>query len=115
MSKREALTGRWEGSFRYSAAPENGDFPFKARLSEKGGVLTGLTVEELPSDMGLIKADITGSVAGDIVTFEKTYIGLIEQEGIVILYEGNLSAAGDRITGTWTRPDDRGTFAMERK
>ena len=112
MSDVITLKGLWSGSFRYSASDDLGEFPFKAKLVAKGSELTGLVIEPHLYGIGDVKAEITGSIEGAAIRFEKRYLSDLEDYSRVIYYEGQIDPDGRRITGTWSHSDNSGTFKM---
>ena len=115
MTERISIKGMWEGAYQYSSSSDVGDFPFKLRLTESDGKVTGLVVEEdLNQGRGTIRAEIEGTLQGRALQFTKRYVDAGETYGRPVEYRGEVGTGGDRITGTWQLPDDGGTFTMQR-
>ncbi len=108
------IKGLWNGSYRYSASEEIGATPFKARLAYSDGVLSGVILEVHLHKDSDIRAKIEGIFDGKRVQFTKQYLeaGLEYQRAVE--YQGEVDEDGCMITGTWSLPDDSGTFEMRR-
>ncbi|MDE1466149.1 hypothetical protein [Aurantiacibacter sp. D1-12] len=115
MTDAVSVKGMWEGAYQYSSSSDVGDFPFKARLTENDGKVSGLVVEEdLNQGTGTIRAQIEGTIEGRVIRFTKTYIEASNTYARPVEYDCEVNTEGDRITGTWRLPDDGGTFSMRR-
>ncbi len=114
MADADSLKGMWNGSFRYSATAEIGETEFKARFTISNGAVTGLIVEDHVVRQGQVKAEIEGTFDGRILHFTKRYIDDGNEYTRPVKYEGTMAADGQSIEGTWTLPDDSGTFVMTR-
>ncbi|MEL7198695.1 MAG: hypothetical protein AAGL10_10300 [Pseudomonadota bacterium] len=112
MGEAVKLKGMWNGSFRYSASDDLGGMRFKARLAVNDGKLTGLIVEGSTISGDQIRAEIAGVFDGQLVRFTKRYIDADIAYARPVEYEGTVSSDGRTIKGTWTLPDDSGTFEM---
>ncbi|MBH5323223.1 hypothetical protein [Aurantiacibacter sediminis] len=113
MSERAEIRGLWNGSFQYSSSADVGDFPFKAKIVEKDGDVSGLIIEDSLSG-GTVKAEIKGRLDGRAISFTKTYLTEKDHYAHAVQYEGQISADGTAISGTWRLPHDGGTFSMIR-
>lgn len=111
-------SGAWSGHYAYVAGEDFEAPPpvaFTAQLKKKGDKLSGTTEEantfgQKTSDV--LKANIEGTVKGNLVQFTKTYDGTGGQTGS-IQYRGKRKA--NTISGTWTiAPDVKGTFEMQK-
>lgn len=116
------LTGRWTGVYFYPHDPDwnaNDNMPatpFTAELTDAAGVVVGQTLEPdlLFSDGVDIRAVLEGRHDGLRLTFTKTPDA--RDRDHVILYDGEISADGDSISGRWTIPGDwSGDFSMQRR
>lgn len=122
MSERIDLTGRWTGVYFYpidaelNAADDLPATPFTAELTDRGGYLTGTTVEpDLTGPPGSppIEATLEGDRSGLRIGFTKTPAG---RQTHTIDYHGAVSADGDMIDGVWIIHGDwSGTFRMQRR
>ena len=122
MSDRVDLTGRWTGVYFYPVDAEwNCDdslpaTPFTAELTDRGGYLSGTTVEpDLAGPPGAppIEATLEGDRLGLRIGFTKTPEG---RQTHTIDYHGEVSADGDMIDGVWIIHGAwSGTFRMERR
>lgn len=122
MSERIDLTGRWTGVYFYPVdADWNADddlpaTPFTAELMDRGGYLTGATVEpDLTGPPGAppIEATLEGDRSGLRIGFTKTPAG---RQTHTIDYQGEISADGDMIDGVWIIHGNwSGTFRMQRR
>lgn len=112
MSEEVSVRGLWDGAFQYSSSADIGDHPFKAKLVEKDGEISGLVVEEALSG-GQVKAEIHGTLDGRTIMFRKTYLTQSTDYRSAVEYEGSVSADGKIISGTWKLPHDGGTFRMK--
>jgi len=108
------LKGLWSGYYRYSSSSDVGDTPFKARLSVSDGKLTGMIVENHHTTGRAMKSEIEGDAVDRTLRFTKRYVDGGSEYGRPVEYVGELSADGSNISGTWTLPDDAGTFSMDR-
>lgn len=114
MSDVMSVKGNWVGTYRYSSSPDAGDFHFKARITQKGDVLTGVILEENLHGRGRTQADIAGKVDGRSMQFSKDYRKTGEEYRFTVDYSGDISRDGMRVSGTWKLPHDSGTFSMVR-
>ncbi|MEP3421730.1 MAG: hypothetical protein ABJN35_08355 [Erythrobacter sp.] len=114
MTDATDLKGLWQGSYSYSSSAEIGETPFKARFGGQGNTLSGLIMEVHFNTGDQVKAEIEGAIENDIVRFTKQYVGAGSEYKRVVHYEGQLSPDGGSISGTWSLPDDSGTFVMQR-
>ncbi|APE26941.1 hypothetical protein [Aurantiacibacter gangjinensis] len=114
MSDQSSIKGLWTGSFQYFSSPDAGDHPFKAKIFERDGVLSGMVIEEHEMALQSVRAEIKGSREGRRITFTKTYLESSEIYKSAVEYAGEIAADGDTITGTWKLPHDGGPFTMTR-
>ena len=109
MAARLDLTGRWDGTYRYSNnfGPET---PFVAVLSEVGERFSGEIIEPNAYRPVTAHAQVEGLRSGRAIEFTKTYrlAGPVD-------YSGRMSEDGQSITGTWFLPEFDGTFEMHRE
>ncbi|WP_271077220.1 hypothetical protein [Aurantiacibacter sp. MUD61] len=113
MPETAEIRGLWNGSFQYSSSADVGDFPFRAKIVEKDGEVSGLIIEDSLSG-GTVKAEIKGRLDGRAITFTKTYLTDKEHYTASVEYAGQVSADGNAMSGTWKLPHDGGTFRMTR-
>lgn len=123
MADRIDLSGRWTGVYFYPIHEEaNPDddlppTPFTAELEDRDGHVTGATVEpDLfgPPGAPPIPANLEGDHHGDRLTFTKFPDGGGQIH--TIDYDGNISADGESISGTWIIHGEwSGTFRMQRR
>ena len=109
------IRGLWEGAFQYTSSADAGDFPFKAKIIQKDGAISGLIMEDNVAHGGTVKAEIEGTLSGQTVRFTKTYLHASEQYRNAVEYSGMINAEGSEISGIWKLPHDGGTFVMARK
>lgn len=104
------LSGFWAGQYFYgdSRPPVDFDIELTHIASKLSGIITEPNSFE-PTGGALLSADITGSLAGSVVKFIKSYKG-----GHDVRYVGQLSPEGDVITGDWTIISYGGSFTMRR-
>ncbi|HWW10881.1 MAG TPA: hypothetical protein VN018_00085 [Brevundimonas sp.] len=116
------LTGRWTGVYFYPHDPAwnaNDNMPatpFTAELTDTAGSVIGKTVEPdlLFADGPDVRAVLEGRHDGLRLTFTKTPDG--RDRDHVILYDGEISADGDSVSGRWTIPGSwSGDFRMQRR
>jgi len=113
-SAQADLSGDWTGT--YSGDPPNvpGN-SFEAWIVDSGGVLTGGIVEpDEETDIGILRADIRGTVAGGEVRFLKLYDGA-SHAAHGVDYRGRVSDNGCAIAGEWTFAAHSGIFEMRRR
>lgn len=122
MSNAVDLSGRWTGVYFYPHDPDwnaNDNMPatpFTAELTDTSGVVIGTTIEPdlLFSDGVDVRAVLEGRHDGARLTFTKTPDG--RDRDHVILYDGEISADGQSISGRWTIPGSwSGDFRMQRR
>lgn len=122
MSNAVDLSGRWTGVYLYPHDPDwnaNDNMPatpFTAELTDMAGVVIGTTMEPdlLFSDGVDVRAVLEGRHDGIRLTFTKTPDG--RDRDHVILYDGEISADGQSISGRWTIPGSwSGDFRMQRR
>jgi len=106
------INGMWEGSFEYSSSLDVGEFRFKARLKNSDGTISGIILEDHLSGSGQVKSTVEGECDGKAIRFTKQYLESSSEYKSQVEYEGQLSASGDVISGTWKLPHDSGTFSM---
>lgn len=110
------LSGAWQGRYDYDAG--GNPVPFEAELVDQAGALSGQIIEPntIPNAKGAqLKALVEGAHDGAVVRFVKFYTGF--DHGDDPVYEGQLDAAGGRMSGRWTFPLDPqccGRFVMVR-
>ena len=114
MVNTRDIKGMWQGHYSYSASAEIGEIPFKARLSVADGVLTGLIIEGHNVTGLPVKAEAEGTFDGTTARWVKRYTDTSGGYTRPVEYVGMLSADGTTLSGTWTLPDDSGTFSMTR-
>ena len=111
----QSLTGKWIGRYTYDMGGPV--CSFDAWLDDRGGTLTGETVEpntfeDTAGDT--LMAALAGDRTGQAVSFTKKYTDLdIER----VAYAGEIDLAFRRITGTWHIIGQswfRGKFSMSR-
>ncbi len=105
------LTGVWEGRYSYPAGIKTPESAFTAVLFDGGGRLSGTIHETMRLGTHEIPACafLEGAVAGNAVTFLKTYDGTGGQSHSVS-YDGTLSADGGEIEGSWRIHADFGVM-----
>ena len=116
MSQAASLTGVWDGQFSYPRllAPNT----FTAVILDFGGSLSG-TVHEVAAT-GKTKgqtviATLSGSRAGQSVTFTKLYDPTGGRHKHPVNYDGTVNSDATQITGTWSIPGNwAGSFIMTR-
>ncbi len=108
-----ALNGVWQGKFSYFASEDIGEWSFKARIAMTGNQLSGIVVELHAHGTGDVRAQITGAIDGQKVTFSKHYLENSEVYDREVFYEGRLSDDRKIIAGTWRHADNSGPFEME--
>lgn len=122
MSNAVDLSGRWTGVYFYPHDPDwnaNDNMPatpFTAELTDMAGVVISTTMEPdlLFSDGVDVRAVLEGRHDGIRLTFTKTPDG--RDRDHVILYDGEISADGQSISGRWTIPGSwSGDFRMQRR
>lgn len=106
------LNGLWQGKFSYFASEDIGEWPFKARLVTTGNKLSGIVIELHAHGNKDVKAQITGTIEGVMVTFSKYYRDDGETYEREILYDGRLSPDRQTISGTWRHSESSGPFEM---
>jgi hypothetical protein len=108
------VSGSWTGHFTYPAG-RGPTTPFVAELEDRGGVLTGTSIE--PNLFGTssehLRALIGGYRDGQAIDFTKTYDGASDAAHAVD-YAGRLSDDGNEIRGVWSLADLDGSFEMVR-
>ncbi len=107
------LTGAWRGVY---AGDGNANTEFTATLSSLGSRVSGTMVEPNTfgsGDVAFLLSSVSGQISGTSVRFVKTYDGSGGQSHSV-RYDGEVSANGRRITGTWTTGGVSGVFEMVR-
>jgi hypothetical protein len=112
MDKASApLTGVWDGLYRYPAGIRTPESVFTAVLFDSGGTLSGTIHETMKLGSHEIPASafLEGRVAGEAVTFLKTYDGTGGQSHSVS-YDGTLGAGGNEIEGEWRIHADFGVM-----
>lgn len=114
MQEANDVKGMWEGSFQYSSSLDVGEFHFKARLTSKDGAVSGIIIEDHMTASGDVKSKVEGVVEGNALRFTKQYLEASHEYKSAVEYEGELSASGNVISGTWKLPHDSGTFTMKR-
>jgi hypothetical protein len=106
------LSAQWQGVF-FSGGEGTS---FSMTLIHDGQTIVGSVVEANlfgdPSAAFLL-ADVSGTVRGGRITFEKTYNGVGGQTHTV-RYTGTVSRDGRRISGNWSLNGATGTFEMVR-
>ncbi|WP_379552049.1 hypothetical protein ACRAQ7_07920 [Erythrobacter sp. W53] len=112
MTESPDINGTWEGSFEYSSSLDVGEFPFKARLKNSDGTISGIILEDHVSGSGQVKSTVEGQCNGREMRFTKQYLDSSEEYKTLVQYEGEISASGDVISGKWILPHDSGTFSM---
>ncbi len=112
MVQASDLNGLWNGQFSYFASEDIGHWPFKARLVGKEGRLSGVVIEPHVNGTGEVKADLEGTFEGSKVSFVKRYQSTSDEYARAVSYEGQVSADGKTIAGTWTHSDSSGPFEM---
>ncbi|MHA7819671.1 MAG: hypothetical protein ACX930_08515 [Erythrobacter sp.] len=115
MANQE-LSGGWDGTFYYPDVPEAGPAtPFLARITDRGGALTGTVIEPNEFREGTAHATLVGQRVGRSVHFAKDYHDAGWEYAETVLYNGTLNEDGDTITGEWSIDHWRGTFEMSRQ
>jgi hypothetical protein len=110
--RADQLTGQWVGVYLSGDQSTS----FTATMFHDGQSLIGSTVEGNSfgdPTAAFLLADLSGSVRGNRVTFDKTYNGVGGQTHTV-RYSGTVSRDGRRIVGTWTLAALSGSFEMVR-
>ncbi len=109
------LTGAWFGRYHYPPGSRRPPVSFWASIVETGGSFEGVTSE--PNTLGhssdLLGAILHGARSGRGVRFVKTYDGASDAAHSLI-YEGELDAAGELLTGSWRATGWSGAFEMRR-
>jgi hypothetical protein len=111
-----ALSGPWRGEY----SDDGDDDPprsFVASLKEVAGLVRG-RIDEAATEADKpgrpLEAIVVGRLAGRAVRLIKRYVSATKRY-IPILYEGEVSEAGDRIEGRWSMRGGRaGRFVMSR-
>jgi hypothetical protein len=115
MAQKKPLTGVWQGLYSYPRFYD--PVYFVATLIAFGETFSGNTHEAAEGRLGAPLqsfAHIDGSIAGQDISFRKTYDGTAGRDH-VILYEGTLASDGMEIEGTWSIPEQwSGRFLMIR-
>jgi hypothetical protein len=117
------LSGRWIGVYRYPGGDANPveeftDTPLSITLEDNEGAVIGSCEEpDLPPPMGgtdLVHCRIEGEHSRGRIRFTKTPLNHPTLRPVV--YEGEISRDGRRITGRWDLPDTwSGTFDLLRQ
>lgn len=115
MDETVSIKGLWEGHFEYFSSPDTGSHPFKAKIFDKDGEISGLVIEEHSLSFEQVRSQISGKREGRSVTFTKQYLEADEMHKAIIEYAGEVSQDGSQITGTWKLPHDGGPFTMTRE
>lgn len=111
---RKDITGIWHGVSSYPGIEPSEEFV--AELSASDGRLTGMITEVsnlVPNAPLPLRAAVEGSIRDGAVIFDKTYDGGGSQSHTVH-YQGQLSADGTEISGSWQLPGLEGIFVMRR-
>jgi hypothetical protein len=108
------LTGRWDGTYRYSdnLGPET---PFVAVFSETGARFSGEIIEPNEFRPMTARALVEGIRSGKAIDFIKTYLSAGPAYNTPVDYSGHLSDDGQSISGTWFLEELYGTFEMHRE
>ena len=108
------LTGRWDGTYRYSdmIGPET---PFVAEFTENGARFSGQIIEPNEFRAEVATAIVDGVRSGHAVAFTKTYCDAGPAYETPVDYIGQLSGDGQSITGFWALIEFGGTFEMHRE
>jgi hypothetical protein len=93
----QGVGGVWSGWYDYS--PGHGRTAFSCTLDERGGVVTGSTLEDGPT--GELCGLIEGSVSVGYLSFVKRYVGAPPGYDHPILYSGEINAACTQVSGQW--------------
>lgn len=114
MAARLDLTGRWDGTYRYSNnfGPET---PFVAVLSEVEARLSGEIIEPNAYRPDTAHAQVEGVRSGRAIEFTKTYRLAGPAYENPVDYSGRMSEDGQSISGTWFLAEFDGTFEMHRE
>jgi hypothetical protein len=114
----EALSGTWEGTYRYVASSGQRDVPFRLEMNVRGTSVAGRISEVNTfgeSNVPTLFANVIGIVEGRRLRVIKTYDGTGGSSHSVY-YEGTLDGSGRSIEGTWTISDRwTGGFRMTRR
>ena len=109
------MTGLWHGTYTYPDYARE-TLPFVANLTDAGGRLSGTIMEPATGEEAFYaeeaEALISGTRGGRAVDFTKTYHGAVWLHSVD--YVGQLSAAGQTVTGMWSVESLDGTFEMHR-
>jgi hypothetical protein len=104
------LSGTWLGNSARSLIDGEDRTRFMANLSFKGHDFMGPSRE---IKVGVLAAEIRGSLNGDTVRFTKTFVTGIEAAPHTVKYTGTLNRAKQTMEGTWAgEGDEKGTFAL---
>jgi len=115
----QQMGGSWTGEY-HERAEANGQevvVPFRLELTNDGDHFNGRSAEGeewVLRGAQPLTAQITGSVDGTRVRFEKLYDAESFRSGTLV-YEGTFSADQPSVTGTWQLPGRSGTFQMRRE
>jgi len=114
MAARLDLTGRWDGTYRYSdgLGPET---PFVAVFSEAGARFSGEIIEPNAYRPVSAHAMVEGVRSGRAVEFTKTYRLAGPAYETPVDYSGRMSEDGQSISGTWFLAEFDGIFEMLRE
>jgi hypothetical protein len=110
-----SVSGVWKGGYISSDGSDVNTFDIT--LVQRGGALTGTTVEvngfgDMKKSL-FLTANIAGTVRGDEVRFTKTYDGAGDVSHSV-QYVGRVDASGRHIRGTYSAEGATGRFEIAR-